>query len=118
MNNSLEPVYDQFYQHILAKSPALDPDLAIRIMQIQRSLKKISPSRSKPHVNLYVKYRDGVKLDQKVEEYRDKYPIQSSVSRWQDGVILSGLMSIDNVQTIASDSDIVDIKGQANARHN
>ena len=118
MTQSLEPIYDQFYQHILDQVPALDPDLAIRVMQIQRSLSKISPTRSKPHVNLYVKYKDGIVLQKKVDEMRDKYPIQSAVSRWGDGVVLSGLMSIKNVQTVCSDPDIVEVKGQADARHN
>ena len=49
---------------------------------------------------------------------RDKYPIQSAASRWGDGVIASGLMSIKNVQTICSDPEIVEVKGKASARHN
>ena len=117
MSQSLEPVYDQFYQFILQDSPMLDPDLAIRVMQIQRSLKKISPTRSKPHVHLDVKYREGINLGRKVDEIRDKYPIQASVNKWGDAVIVSGLMDISNVQTICSDADIVEVKGRADARH-
>ena len=117
MSQSLEPIYDQFYQHILQESPSLDPDLAIRVMQIQRSLKKISPTRSKPHVHLDIKYKDGVKLGKKVDEMRDKYPIQVGVNKWGDAVIVSGLMDISNVQTICSDPDIVEVKGKADARH-
>lgn len=118
MTQSLEVVYDQFYQHVLDQSPALDPDLAIRVIQIQRSLEKISPTRSKPHVNLYVKYKDGVNFQEKVDAMRDQYPVQSAVSRWGDGVIVSGLMSVKNVQTICSDPEIVEVKGKASARHN
>ncbi|MDX1532929.1 MAG: hypothetical protein R3230_01835 [Nitrosopumilaceae archaeon] len=118
MTQSLEPLLDQFYEKIQEQSPVLDPDLAIRVMQISRSLNEISPTRSKPHVNLYIKYKDGVSYSEKVNEMRDKYPIQSAVSRWGDGVIASGLMSIKNVQTICSDPDIVEVKGKTSARHN
>ena len=118
MSQTLEPIYDQFYQHILQEIPVLDPDVAIRVMQITRSLAKISPTRSKPHVHLDVKYKDGVNLGAKVDEIRDKYPIQAAVNKWNDGVIISGLMSIENVKTVCSDSDMVEVKGSANARHN
>ena len=118
MKQDLEVAYDQFYNEIVEQSPALDPDLAIRVMQIQRSLEKISPTRSKPHVHLYVKYKDGINFQEKVDAMRDQYPVQSAVSRWGDGVVVSGLMSIKNVQTICSDQDIVEVKGEASSRHN
>lgn len=118
MTQSLEDVYQQLNQQINEQTPTLDPNLAIKIMQIQQSLMKLYPSRSKPHVNLYIKYKDGISFQDKVDEMRDKYPIQCAVSRWDDGVIASGLMSVKNAQTICSDPDIVEVKGEANARHN
>ena len=65
-----------------------------------------------PHVNLYVRYKDGIDLHQKQEEGRDKYPIEVSASRWEDGVIFSGLMGVRHVEKIASDPDIVKITGK------
>ncbi len=118
MSQSLEDVYKQLSKQISEQTPTLDPHLAIKIMQIQQSLAKLYPSRSKPHVHLYVKYKDGVSFQEKVDMMRDKYPIQCAVSRWGDGVIVSGLMSVKNVQTILSDPDIVEVKGEASARHN
>ncbi len=114
MTLSLEGIYQEINQ----QTPTLDPNLAIRIMQIQTSLEKIHPSRSKPHVHLYIKYKDGISFQEKVDKMRDKYPIQCAVSRWGDGVIVSGLMNVKNVQTISSDPDIAEVKGEANARHN
>ena len=118
MSQSLEDVYQQLSKQINEQTPTLDSDLAIKIMQIQQSLQKLYPSRSKPHVNLKVKYKDGISFQEKVDGIRDKYPVQCAVSRWGDGVIVSGLMSVKNVQTICSDPDIVEVKGEANARHN
>ena len=118
MSEKIESMYEQLYNDILEAIPVLDPDVAIRVMQISRSLEKISPTRSKPHVNLNVKYKDGVNLGQKVDEIRDKYPIQAAVNKWDDGIIISGLMNIKNVQTVCSDPDMVEIKGSVNARHN
>ena len=111
-------MYEQLYKDIQEAIPVIDPDLAIRVMQITRSLEKISPTRSKPHVNLNVKYKDGVNLGEKVSAIRDKYPIQAAVNKWGDGVIISGLMNVKNVQVVCSDSDMVEVKGTANARHN
>ena len=118
MSQNLEDVFQLLSKQINEQTPTLDTNLAIKIMQIQQSLAKIHPSRSKPHVHLYVKYKDGISFQEKVDEMRDKYPIQCAVSRWDDGVIVSGLMSVKNVQTLCSDPDIVEVKGEANARHN
>ena len=118
MSQQIEPMYEQLYQNIHKEIPVLDPDVAIRVMQITRSLEKISPTRSKPHVHLDVKYKDGVNLGAKVDDIRDKYPIQAAVNKWNDGVIISGLMSIKNVQKVCSDPDMVEVKGSVNARHN
>ena len=118
MSQNLEPMYDKLYQNISQEIPVLDPDIAIRVMQITRSLEKISPTRAKPHVHLDVKYKDGVDLHKKVDEIRDNYPIQAAVNKWGDGVIILGLMSIKNVQTVCSDPDMVEVTGLANARHN
>ncbi|KAF6242915.1 hypothetical protein C6988_07030 [Nitrosopumilus sp. b1] len=118
MSSPITELYNSFRKEVKTQIPPIEPDLAIKIMRIQRKLEKISPTRSKPHVNLYVKYKEGIEYQEKVDRIRDKYPIQASVSRWNDGIILSGLMSIDNVQTICSDPDITEVNGEANSRHN
>ena len=47
---------------------------------------------------------------------RDHYaPVQAAVSRWGDGVILSGLMDVQLVEKICSDPDIVEITGNVTA---
>ena len=114
---SVEPYFNQFFQDVVRTMPKVDPELLIKVMMYQVSLKKyVGPDI--PHVNLYVYYKDGVDLHQKQEEGRDKYPIEVTTSRWGDGVIFSGLMSIKNVQTICSDPDIVKVTGKATPRHN
>lgn len=118
MEQSLEPIFEQFYKHVHEQAPLLEPEFVFKVIQIQKSLYEITPTRSKPHVNLYIKYKDGVDFEKKVNEMRDKYPIQSAASKWGDGVIASGLMSIKNVQTVCSDPDIVEVIGKVNARHN
>lgn len=68
--------------------------------------------------SLYVQYKEGTDLYQKQEEGRDKYPIEVTASKWEDGVIFSGLMSIKNVETVCSDPDIVRVTGKVSPRHN
>ena len=116
-HNSVEPYFHQFFQDVVRTMPKVDPELLIRVMMFQVNLKNyVGPDI--PHVNLYVQYKPGTDLHQKQEEGRDKYPIEVSASRWEDGVIFSGLMSITNVETICSDPDIVRVTGKASPRHN
>ena len=114
---SIEPYFHQFFQDVVRAMPKVDPELLIKVMMAELNLKKyVGPDI--PHVNLYVHYKDGVDLHQKQEEGRDRYPIEVTVSRWEDGVIFSGLMSIKNVQTVCSDTDIVKVTGKVSPRHN
>jgi len=114
---SVEPYFNQFFQDVVRAMPKVDPELLIKVMMYQVSLKKyVGPDI--PHVNLYVYYRDGIDLHQKQEEGRDKYPIEVTASRWGDGVIFSGLMSMKNIETVCSDPDIVKVTGKASPRHN
>lgn len=108
----IEPYFYQFYQDIIKTAPNVDPDLVIKLLLMEAKLREEHPSRAKPHVNLYVTYKQGIDLHQKQERARDDYPIQVSKSRWNDGVVMVGLMSMKNVELIASDPDIVMIKGR------
>lgn len=116
-NSGIEPFFHQFFQDVVKKMPKVDPELLIKVMTYEVTLKNyVGPDI--PHVNLYVYYKDGVDLYKKQEEGRDKYPIEVTTSRWGDGVIFSGLMSIKNIETICSDPDIVKVIGKASPRHN
>ncbi len=112
---AIEPYFYQFCQQIIQKLPNVDPELVVKTLVTETSLRKDHPTRSKPHLNLYVYYKDGVDLHSKQEEGRDKYPIQIAVSRWHDGVIMSGLVNMKNLEMIASDPDIVKITGKVSA---
>ncbi len=111
----IELHFDEFCQAIVKKLPNVDTELVIRTLLLEASLKEDHPSRSKPHLNLYVYYKDGIDLDEKSHESRDKYPIQIAVSRWNDGLVMSGLVNMKNLETIASDPDVVKITGKASA---
>ena len=50
-----------------------------------------------------------------MDQGRDNYPIQIAKSRWDDGVIMTGMMDVELVQKICSDPDIIRITGDANA---
>lgn len=113
----LEPYFYQFFQDVVSTMPKVDPDLLIRVMMFQVNLKKY-PGPDIPHVNLYVHYKDGVNLHQKQEQGRDKYPFEVTTSRWGDGVIFSGLMSLGTVESVCSDPDIVKVTGEAKPTHN
>ena len=113
----LEPYFYQFFQDVVNTMPVVDPELLIRVMMFQVNLKKY-PGPDIPHVNLYVKYKEGVNLHQKQEEGRDTYPFEVTTSRWGDGVIFSGLMNIGTVEYVYSDPDIVEVTGEAKPTHN
>jgi hypothetical protein len=95
--------------------PHVDPQLLIKVMMLEMNLKDYMGAKI-PHVNLYVQYKEGIDLHQKQEEGRNKYPIEVTASRWEDGVIFSGLMSIKNVETVCSDPDIVKVTGKVSPR--
>ena len=115
--SKLTELFSEFYQNIEKSIPKLDPQLAVKIMLLEMNLKDYVGAK-KPHVNLSVQYKEGTDLGRKQEEARDKYPIEVTVNKWQDGVIFSGLMSISNVETICSDPDIIKVSGKASPRHN
>lgn len=113
----VEPYFHQFFQHVVQAMPHVDPQLLIKVMMFEMTLKdSIGPKI--PHVHLEVQYKEGIDLHQKQEEGRDKYPIQITKSRWGDAVIFSGLMSIKNVELVCSDPDIVKVTGRVCPRHN
>ena len=111
--HQIEPFMDQFYQDIMRTVPGLDPYLAMKIMRLEKEL-----LYGPPHVHLNVEFKAGVDFQVKVDAARQNYHVLASVSRWNDGVILSGSMNIALVQKICSDPDIVRITGYANAAHN
>lgn len=114
---SIEPYFREFLNHVMNTHPKIDPELLVRVLLFELNLKRyVGPNI--PHVNLYVYYKDGVDLYKKQEEARDKYPIEVTVSRWNDGVIFSGLMGIKHVEKVCSDPDIVKVTGRAAPRHN
>ena len=114
---SIEPYFHQFFQDVVNTNPKVDPELLIKVMMFQVNLKNYS-GPDIPHVNLHVTYKEGTDLHQKQEEGRDKYPIEVTTDKWGEGVIFSGLMSVKNVELIASDPDIVKVVGKASPRHN
>ena len=116
-HSSVEPYFHQFFQQVVQSMPHVDPQLLIKVMMMEMNLKDYIGAKI-PHVNLYVQYREGIDLHQKQEEGRDKYPIEVTASRWEDGVIFSGLMNIKNVETVCSDPDIVRVTGKVSPRHN
>ena len=109
----VEPFFNQFYQDIVKTVPVLEPGLAMKIMRLEKEL-----LYGPPHVHLDVKYKDGVNYQEKVDAARDNHHVLASVSRWNDGVILTGSMTIELVQKICTDPDITQITGYANAAHN
>lgn len=114
---SVDEHFRIFLNNVMNSHPTIDPELLIRVLLFELNLKRyIGPDI--PHVNLYVNYKEGIDLHQKQEEGRDKYPIEVSASRWEDGVIFSGLMGVRHIEKIASDPDIVKITGKATPRHN
>ena len=115
--SNLTTLFDQFFDQLKAAHPKIDPELLVKIMLFEKSLKDyVGPDL--PHVHLDVKYEDGVDLKLKQEEGRDKFPIEVTTNKWGDAVIFSGLMGVRHVEKICVDPQIVKVTGNATPRHN
>ncbi len=115
--SALTTAFDQFFDQLKSTHPKIDPELLVKIMMFEKSLKDyVGPDL--PHVHLDVKYEDGVDLKQKQEEGRDKFPIEVTTNKWGDAVIFSGLMGVRHVEKVCSDPQIVKVTGTATPRHN
>jgi len=115
--SALTTAFDQFFDQLRSAHPNIDPELLVKIMLFEKSLKDyVGPVL--PHVHLDVTYEKGVDLKQKQEEGRDKFPIEVTTNKWGDAVIFSGLMGVRHVEKVCSDPQIAKVTGTATPRHN
>ena len=115
--SALTTSFDQFFDQLRSAHPNIDPELLVKIMLFEKSLKDyVGPDL--PHVHLDVTYEKGVDLKQKQEEGRDKFPIEVTTNKWGDAVIFSGLMGVRHVEKVCSDPQIAKVTGTTTPRHN
>lgn len=91
--------------------PNVDPNLAHRIMYLERKI--ADEMVSEPHVSAIIEYKPSIDLDKKINGIREKYSLEVEHFDKQNTLHVMGSMKIGKVKEIAADRDIVKITGKA-----
>lgn len=111
MSQDVESIYDEYLSKLKQVMPNVDPNLAHRIMYLERKL--ASESVSEPDVSVIIEYKPSVDLDNKVNGLRGKYSVEVEHGEKQNVLHAMSRMKISKIKEIALDGDIVKITGKA-----
>lgn len=103
---SVEAQYDQLISTINQSIATVDPELAVKIMYLERKLPDASP-----RVELDIEYNKGVDVERKQDIVRFRYgfPIQPT----DHGLVATGQINMGIIEEIAKDKDVKHITGKA-----
>jgi hypothetical protein len=113
MSQNVESIYDEYISKLKQAMPNVDPNLAHRIMYLQRKL--ANEDMTDPDVSAIIEYNAGVDLDKKVNGLREKYSVEVEHADKQGTLHAMGRMKIDKIKEISSDRDIAKITGKVDA---
>src|SRR5574340_987838 len=111
MSQNVEAIYDEYVSKLRQAMPNVDPNLAHRIMYLERRL--VNEDVPEPHVNAVIEYKSGVDLDKKINGLRTKYSLEVEYSDAPHAIHTMSSMKIDKLKEICQDRDIVKISGKA-----
>jgi hypothetical protein len=107
----VESIYDQYLSNLKQAMPNVDPNLAHRIMYLERKLAdEMVPD---PHVSATIEYKPGADLDKKINGLREKYSLEVEHAEKQNTLHIMSTMKINKIKEISADRDIVKISGKA-----
>lgn len=106
-----EERYDRFLEDLRILLPRVDPNLANRVMFLERKL--ANEADKQPHVALNIEYKEGSDMDKKLAEIRQKHSLEAEYT--DNHYILTGIgrMRLAQIAEIAKDADIIRITGHA-----
>ncbi|MDE1813024.1 MAG: hypothetical protein KGH87_01570 [Thaumarchaeota archaeon] len=111
MSQDVESIYNQYISNLKQAMPNVDPNLAHRIMYMERKI--ADEMVSEPHVNAIIEYKSGVDLDKKINGLREKYSLEVEHADKQNSLHIMSNMKINKVREISLDRDIVKISGKS-----
>lgn len=111
MSQDVESIYDEYISKLKQVMPNVDPNLAHRIMYLERKL--ANEDISEPDVSVIIEYKPGVDVDKKVNGLREKYSVEVEHGDKQNVLHVMRRMKISKIKEIASDRDIIKITGKA-----
>lgn len=111
MSQDVESIYDQYISNLKQAMPNVDPNLAHRIIYLERKI--VNELVSEPHVSATIEYKADADLDKKVNGLRGKYSLEVEYADKKNTLHVMGSMKIGKVKEIATDRDIVQIFGKA-----
>ncbi|HIE46999.1 MAG: hypothetical protein ABGW49_00285 [Nitrosopumilus sp.] len=103
---SIEAQYDQFISTINQSMVKVDPNLAVKIMYLERKFPDVAP-----RVELDIEYNDGVDLERKQEIVRFRYGFQ--IQQRKHGFVAVGRISVGVIEEFSKDMDVKYITGNA-----
>ena len=106
-----ESIYDQYVSNLQKCLPKIDPNLAHRVMYLERKLS--SEYVKDPQVILSLEYKSDVNIDDKLYNLREKFSLESEKMDENNVLRAVGRMKLDKIQEIASDGDLVRLSGKA-----
>lgn len=111
MSQDVESIYDEYISKLKQAMPNVEPNLAHRIMYLERKL--VNEDISEPEVSAIIEYKLGVDVDKKVNGLREKYSVEVEHGDKQNVLRAMSRMKISKIKEIALDRDVVKITGKA-----
>lgn len=110
--SQVESVYDQYVSDLERNLPNVDPNFIHRVMYLERKLE--DEYVKSPHVVLTIEYKQGVDMDKKLYDLREKFGLEAEYSDVHNILFAESRMDADKISQIAADQEIVKMKGKAN----
>jgi hypothetical protein len=107
MPQTIEDQYDNFISEISNELKKVAPQLAMQVMYYERRLTDVEPQ-----VELHIHYKEGTNLDKKKDELESRYGFLIA-KEGNHGMRITGLMNLNRIYEISTDSDIEEITGFA-----
>ncbi len=107
MPQTIEAQYDNFISEIRTELRKVDPQLAMQVMYYERRFTDVEPQ-----VELHTHYKEGANLDKKKDELESRYGLLIA-KEGNHGMRVTGLMNLNRIYEISTDTDIEEINGFA-----
>lgn len=113
MSQDVESIYDEYISKLKQAMPNVDPNLAHRIIYLERKLE--GEDMTEPDVSAIIEYKPGVDVDRKVNGLREKYSVEVEHGDKQNVLHIMSRMKISKIKEISADRDIARITGKADS---
>lgn len=107
MSQEIESMYDYVLENLSSKLQKIDPKLAMRVMEYERTFTDVEPA-----VNLHVHYKPGIDSEKKLDQLRSRYGY-CMAREGRSSLFAQGNMSLKTIEVISSDVDVESVTGSA-----